>query len=236
MQTTTERPASRRREKLVPQGVPFDELSPGQQEAVRSLRKLREQMAAEIERMIDFLDSTDGYSTIEVEEDDADPTDAALRRAAPASAGTLEDDEPSLGSVGALSPGNPYFDQSYWAVSGKDDRESDGADDPNGEEVNEDGDGNPDDEPALGFLECFTGSGRSGQAGDCTADREDDGSYVTAAARQRYKPFDRNNTNRDGKHVDSERGFGVASRRIRNLSDQQRAAVEPRLSDEVRLS
>ena len=29
-----------------------------------------------------------------------------------------------------------------------------------------------DDEPSLGFLDCWTGSGRSGQAGGCTGDRE----------------------------------------------------------------
>ncbi len=31
-----------------------------------------------------------------------------------------------------------------------------------------------DDEPSLGFLDCWTGSGRSGQAGGCTGDREND--------------------------------------------------------------
>lgn len=33
--------------------------------------------------------------------------------------------------------------------------------------------------------------------------------------------------NRDGMHVDSERGYGHASRRIRNLSDVQREIVGP---------
>ncbi len=64
-------------------------------------------------------------------------------------------------------------------------------------------------------------------------DLEADGSYVTEAARQRYKPFDRYETRRDGMHVDSERGVAANSRRLRNLSDRQRAIVKPRLSHGV---
>jgi hypothetical protein len=61
---------------------------------------------------------------------------------------------------------------------------------------------------------------------------------MTEAARQRSKPFDRYTTkgNRDGNHVDAERGYGSASRRLTNLSDQQRAAIAPRVNrDEVRI-
>lgn len=90
---------------------------------------------------------------------------------------------------------------------------------------------NADDEPSLGWTVDGVLANGGGN------DREADDSYVTEAARQRYKPFDRytSNGNRDGKHVDTERGFGYA-KRLTNLSDQQRAAVAPRLNrDEVRI-
>jgi hypothetical protein len=114
------------------------------------------------------------------------------------------------------------------------DREPDAGEEP--EVENEHGDGNPDDEPSLGWTENV------GQfisnTGAASFDLEADASYVTEAGRQRYKPFDRYsaNGNRDGKHVDAERGYGYAKRRLTNLSDQQRAAVASRLNrGEVRI-
>jgi hypothetical protein len=170
-------PLGRRRQKLIPRGVPFDDLSPGQQKAVRSLRKLREQMAAEIERMIAFLDETDGYSTIEVEEDDADPTDAALRRAAPASAGTLDDDEPVLGFTENHPDcwdelGGYCFAYRSDEPGGRQDLEQGSDDDREGGEHDgrepdddrepDDGDfeDGADDEPSLGWTDVETRCGR----------------------------------------------------------------------------
>lgn len=269
--------------------IPISALTPEQIAALTDLKKLKQEAAAEVERLIAFLDMVDGYSLPEVEVDDDVEPSLGFQEAFPGrgcnSGDSCDDrevedgeDEPSLGSLSSCYGGG---DQTSWGRGGTndledehdgcepheddepnlcgisvdaamagpdleaddsddepsigfDERELDHADDPQGELVNEDGDGDPDLEPSLGFLECFTGSGRSGQAGGCTNDYEDDGSYVTKAARKRYKPLDRYNTNRDGMHVDTERGFGVASRRIRNLSDRQRAAVTSRLNrDEV---
>jgi len=56
------------------------------------------------------------------------------------------------------------------------------------------------------------------------------------AIRSRYKRFDRNATNADGKHVDAEWGYGCF-KRLRNLSDRQKEIVEPRLDrDAVHLT
>jgi hypothetical protein len=86
-------------------------------------------------------------------------------------------------------------------------------------------------EPSLGWT-CAASEGKGAWGGD--NDREADGSHMTEAARQRYKPFDRYGRNPDGRHVDVETGFG--RRRLINLSDQQRAAVAPRISwGEVRI-
>ncbi|MGB3271823.1 MAG: hypothetical protein WBA66_02845 [Xanthobacteraceae bacterium] len=154
------------------------------------------------------------------------------------------DDEPSLGFV--ENHPTPPFDSDHWwpfktsdgrqdIDQGKgDDREDehDGREPPEDDEPSigyDEGELNEgDDEPDLGFLECFTGSGRSGNAGGCAADREEDGSYVTEATRQRYKPFDRHVSNNDGRHVDVARGYGAYSH-IRNLSDRQRKKVAPQI-------
>ena len=54
---------------------------------------------------------------------------------------------------------------------------------------------------------------------------------VTEAARSRYRKgkAERYATNKDGKHVDSERGFAAGRRRIRNLSDGQRKLIRPKV-------
>jgi hypothetical protein len=51
------------------------------------------------------------------------------------------------------------------------------------------------------------------------------------AIRDRFDPFDRHVTNRDGKHVDSEQGF-AGRKRLRNLSDQQKDLVAPKIDRE----
>lgn len=84
-----------------------------------------------------------------------------------------------------------------------------------------------DREPSLGW----TVDGVNGGVTEGGPDREADGSYLTDVARQRYRPYDRWETIRDGMHVDSERGFGAGHRRIRNLSGRQRFLVTPRIAD-----
>lgn len=85
MQNPTERPAES-----------LDSISPGlaaqeqaRQDALLTVRRLRKEASAEIERLIAFMDETDGYTGNELESDDAD----------------FEDDgggEPSLGSFDGL--------------------------------------------------------------------------------------------------------------------------------------
>lgn len=175
MQTTAKRPVTRRRRKLVPQGVPFSELSPGQQKAVRSLRKLREQMAAEIERMINFLDSTDGYSTTEIEADEAEPSDESIRTAerryGVLAGAILEDDEPSLGFTenhpGCWDEGGGWWFAYYSdQPGGRQDLDQGASNDCEGDEHDgrepDDGDyeDGADDEPSLGWTDVETRCGR----------------------------------------------------------------------------
>lgn len=99
-----------------------------------------------------------------------------------------------------------------------------------GEAVGEDDERGGDDEPSLGW----TISGC--RPIDDGMDREQCPTVVTEAARQRYKASDCYSTNRDGRHLYSERGYRCGSRYIRNLSDRQRDVVSPRLNrDEVRI-
>jgi hypothetical protein len=56
------------------------------------------------------------------------------------------------------------------------------------------------------------------------------------AIRGRFDPFDRHVTNADGKHIDTEGGFG-GFKRLKNLSDRQKKIVTPRLDrDAVHLT
>ena len=59
----------------------------------------REDREALVEALIDSLDRSDGYSATEMEEDDADPSDATLRANANPVGGNHDDDEPSLGTT-----------------------------------------------------------------------------------------------------------------------------------------
>ena len=135
--------------------------------ALKKLRRLREKARDEIDRLLEFLDASDLDPDVEDGGDDEDGRDAepslgSLDRVpnqnrswltAPAYILDCElddcDDEPSLGSS-LDSHGNGA---SYWHVTDKDalDTEDDAGD--NREHENEDGDGNPDHEPALGWPE-----------------------------------------------------------------------------------
>jgi hypothetical protein len=141
--------------------------------------------------------------------------------------------EPILASVEATN-------QTKWASGNRDDREGDGCADDREDVCEDEGaehDGIESDvcgEPSLGWT-CSASEGKGAWGSD--NDREADGSHLTEAARQRYKPFDRyGRGNPDGMHVDMERGFGRSSRRLINLSDQQREALAPRITwSEVRI-
>lgn len=132
----------------------------------KRLAKLRAKASDEIERLLSFLDASDPYAATELEDSiddeacDTNELEPSLgwtsteaksgRVASPADVDregdAREDDEPSLGSVGSYTG-----DQCQWADAGRDDREGDDADNPDGEEVNEDGDGSPDNEPSVGW-------------------------------------------------------------------------------------
>jgi hypothetical protein len=129
-------------------------------------------------------------------------------------------------------------DQSDWAQGAWNDCEGDDCADDREDVCEDEGaehDGREPDvdgEPSLGW----TVDGVIGNSDGM--DREADGSYLTDAAQQRYDRHNRYapNRNRDGKHVDAERGYGGVSRRLTNLSDRQRTAIAPRVDrDEVRL-
>lgn len=170
-----------------------------------------------VEFLIDYLDTT---------EDDPDLEDTG-------------DDEPSLG----FQAGDIFLGRGCEHGGSGDDREVEDEHDEDTcdreavcEDEGAEHDGSEPDvdgEPSLGWTVDGAIANSDGM------DREAGGSSVTEAMRQRYKPFDRYsaNGNRDGKHVDAERGFGYASRRLTNLSDQQIEVVEPRLNrEEVRLA
>jgi hypothetical protein len=151
----------------------------------------------------------------------------------------LEDDGDGEPSLAACENHPDYYargSQLHWTQGNSDEREGDdGADDR--EDVCEDEgaehDGcepDVDGEPSLGWT--FDGALGNGDG----FDREAGGSSVTEAHRQRYRPFNRYVANCDGRHVDAERGYGRGSRRLTNLSDQQRTAIAPRINwDEVRI-
>lgn len=185
--------------------------------ALGNLPWLREVAAAEVERLIEFLDLTDPFlvTGLEEEHDGAEPDDDEQEDG--------HDDEASLGSVSTYGLGGS---QIGWGQGTDDGREGcDGCDDR--EDVCEDEgaehDGaEPDEadtEPSLGW------SVDGAWGADAGSDRELAGSCVTPEARARFKRVDRWQTNRDGMHVDAERGVARDSRRLRNLSDKQRSVL-----------
>ncbi len=176
----------------------------------------RKDREALIDLLIDSLDETDG---------DPDREDGG-------------DDEPSL----AACENHPDYyargSQLHWTQGNSDEREGDGCADDREDVCEDEGaehDGcepEVDGEPSLGWtIDGALGNGDG-------FDREAGGNSVTEAHRQRYKMSDRytTNGNRDGKHVDTERGYGRGSRRLTNLSDRQHAALASRVDrDEVRI-
>jgi hypothetical protein len=189
--------------------IPTD-ISP--EELFEHLGRVRREAEAAIEQLIDILDRTDQFYDEREHQIDDDPIDAD------------DDSEDTLGSIDAAS-------QAHWASGHAGDREGDGcADDREGDELEHGGDGAIEDgEASLGWTEEEAGRGGTGGSfmGN-RADFEDAPSTVTAAARARYRQFDRYSVNNDGWHVDSEQWFGD-QRRIRNLSDEQRRLVRPKI-------
>jgi hypothetical protein len=194
--------------------IPTD-ISP--EELFEHLGRVRREAEAAIEQLIDILDRTDQFYDEREHQIDDDPIDPD------------DDSEDTLGSIDAAS-------QAHWASGHAGDREGDGcADDREGDELQHGGDEHDgrepceDGEPSLGWTdeEAARGSTYGGSLG-FSADCEESPSVVTAAARARYRQFDRYSANNDGWHVDSEQWFGDR-RRIRNLSDQQRRLVRPKI-------
>lgn len=161
-------------------------------------RKEREVL---IDLLIDSLDEADG---------DPDLEDTA-------------DDEPSLGSVAALSPYNPYFNQEHWAASGMDDREGDDSDDEpsiGGDDLELD---HSDYEPNLGWTE--NGAIAATRQGDACGECEGEiycgrGQDIEKAKKRRRKP----------RTIRTELAFGGrGARRVLNLTDRQRDLMAPRI-------
>jgi hypothetical protein len=218
------------------------------EELFQAIGRLRKDARDEIDRLIQFLDKTDDYVSRELEDavDDGPIDDNELD--GPENGEDEESDpaEPSLGSLGN------HHEQDLWARGGTKDLE----DEHDGREPddNEGGDGaKEDDEPSLGWTLDGQGGATSPEGDECeiggSVGAEDQSHWVGSgghdtgmapsamkAIRGRYKRFDRHVTNADGKHIDTEGGFG-GFKRLRNLSDRQKKIVAPRLDrDAVHLT
>lgn len=116
-----------------PTGEPLEsagKISPGlaiqqrqREKALRRVAKLRKKAAAEIERLLEFLDASDEYVTTELEDgvDDGPVDDNELD--GPEN-GEDEDSDPGEPSLGSLDGKD---DQTAWAAGNRSDRELDGA-------------------------------------------------------------------------------------------------------------
>jgi hypothetical protein len=166
MQTITERPAESVR--AIECGLAIQQRE--RQTSLHALARLRKEARDEIARLIDFLDRSDLYAVTEMEEDEADPSDEAIRYEGRACPVDLEDSEPSLCGV-TVNPlivqgdcvgtfdreqededevsigSTTSVNQEHWAHGAGQDLEDehDGA-----EPENEHGD-TADDEPSLGW-------------------------------------------------------------------------------------
>ncbi len=149
------------------------------EEAFQAIGRLRKEARDEIERLLSFLDQTDGDPDFEpslagyslgMDDREGDPADTEPslgwtdqearwgRHATPADVDTeldASDDEPSLGSI----DGN----QEGWAAGKTDDREGDGcADDREGDELVHGGEAvHENDEPSLGWTDEEAARGRT---------------------------------------------------------------------------
>jgi hypothetical protein len=218
------------------------------EELFQAIGRLRKDARDEIDRLIQFLDKTDDYVSRELEDavDDGPIDDNELDGPENGEDDESDPAEPSLGSVGDM-----HFNQEQWARGGTKDLE----DEHDGREPDDDegGDGAKEDcEPSLGW----TLNGQMGHSNDGD-DREIGGSVAAEdqtnwvgagghdtgmapaamkAIRDRFDPFDRHVTNTDGKHIDTEGGYG-GFKQLRNLSDRQKKIVTPRLDrDAVHLT
>lgn len=168
--------------------------------ARQRVRKLRQRAFAEIERLIAFLDASDGYTTTELEEGhDAEPSLGFHKHGGGQEVGGSwhddreaedEHDEPSLGSCEwHPQPWMAYGGESTqerWSQGNSDEREGDGcADDREGDELQHGGESlHEDDEPSLGWTAEETVRGRYagsiGQNADCEEDAGDMPEYDPA--------------------------------------------------------
>ena len=187
-------------------------MKPSRKKSSQSLAELRQEAEDAVDHLIDLLNRTDPYFDEREQQIDDEPIDGD------------DDSEDTLGSIDVAN-------QTRWASGDAGDREGDGcADDREGDELQHGGDehdgAEPDveGEPLLGWTEASAQG--LGHPGD-TTEGEESPPVITEAARGRYKQFDRYVVNKDGRHVDSEHGFGL--RRLRNLSDRQRQILRPKI-------
>jgi hypothetical protein len=114
-----------------------------------------------------------------------------------------------------------------WAEGNGDDREGDGCADDREDTCEDEGAEHDGREPSLGWTDDEASRGRAPAGTMGRDDYEDAPSTLSKAALARHKQFDRYAVNKDGRDVDSEHGFGP--RRLRNLSDRQRAILRPKV-------
>jgi hypothetical protein len=224
-----------------PQGEALESLTleaaltpPGDETTLSDLPRLRKEAAEQIELLIALLDATEDTETDtqcddeRIDDDELEPSLGALEgRVSDIPAWRMpdnhmvgedreldeSDDEPSLGS-GAVSAN---ASQSHWSQlgAGTDDREEDPAEGP--QEVNEDGDGNADSEPWLGWPEGMAqGQGRWGG----TDDRElQDHSPVRA----------QNRTEIEGPQISAESSY---RKFLVGLTDEQKQKFRERMLEQ----
>ena len=141
--------------------------------ALYELARLRKEAAAEIERLIAFLDACDPYVTTELEEN-GDEKDASYPGSGSHLLGSPNeddedgaDDEPSLGSHGHGD--NGAISYLYQAVQTGYSSEIDcEGDEHDGREPEDEGDDNPDNEPSLGWT--IDGCVSNTPTADCDAE------------------------------------------------------------------
>jgi hypothetical protein len=207
--------------------VPTD-ISP--EDLFQAIGKLRKEAQDEIDRLLSFLDEIDGNIDDEAAGDEGDASYPDGRSHLLNHPG--EDDEPSLGSVTGpevYSGKRKAAGQESWSQGISDDREGDEcADDREGDELQHGGDEHDgaereEDEPSLGWTV-------DGQTTGISGDFEQDVRPSDEMLQKKHDLYRRfpERGNRDGMHVESERGFG-RGKRLRNLSDRQHKIVAPRV-------
>jgi hypothetical protein len=236
MTTTLERPAESA-------GALYRRTDISPEDFFQTLGRVRRDVRDEIERLIEWLDSTiDTDEDRAVDDDpcdgdpDAEPSLGSFDRmsdqikawqARPVTADIdteldNADDEPILGSVAAGEHGN----QEDWALGVGDGREGDGcADDREGDEEKHGGEGvKEDDEPSLGWTEEESARGRvCAETMGSSADLEEG-----PGARR-----PQNRTVIDRKPITA---VNTYRRFLRGLPDGQQAAVRKRMQPEAKVT